>query len=119
MMWFFLKPLQLLLARLTLGGEPRPADDDRLLSEDELIAMFAHTFAVAEVEVPAGGDARPSASPRLPAQSPFFPLVAAGPCRYASHRWSDWRSDSGRLICGQCHPPVRAMNHPVEKDERG
>jgi hypothetical protein len=38
-------------------------------------------------------------------------LVAAGarwvgPCRYPSHRGSDWRNASGRLVCGRCHPPA-------------
>ena len=33
-------------------------------------------------------------------------VQAAGvPCRFPSHRGSDWITDDGRTICGICHPP--------------
>lgn len=36
-----------------------------------------------------------------------YSVPSAPPCRYPTHRNSDWRSPlTGRLICGECHPPA-------------
>jgi hypothetical protein len=35
-----------------------------------------------------------------------------GPCRYESHRSSDWAAPGGRKVCGVCHPPIAAPVPP-------
>jgi hypothetical protein len=34
-------------------------------------------------------------------------VVDQSPCRYPSHRRSEWVNDGGRVVCGVCYPPVR------------
>jgi hypothetical protein len=36
----------------------------------------------------------------------FAQLKSARWCPYPEHSDSDWVNDSGRLVCGVCHPPT-------------